>query len=133
MKLAVVYAFSLNPTDPYIDQEAFEWGRDLALWSANSLMEQYNRYSSDTEVEKQAKEIEEFLRQGREAGIPPSVLDRRFAKKYRTQEWDSLMKQLHVSGSIIRVEQKTQGAGRPSTRIVHCDYFDPEKHLIKND
>lgn len=131
MKLALVYAFSINPQDPYIDQKAFDWGRDMALWSANSLMEQYNRYSSDTEVERQAKEVEEFIRTHGSDGIPPSVLDRRFAKKYRSQDWSSLLSQLHLSGSILRVEQKTNGAGRPAVRIVHFDHFDQDKHTPK--
>lgn len=131
MKLALVYSFALCPVDPCINREAFEWGRDLALWSANSLMEQYNRYSSDTEVERQAKEIEEFVRAGKEDGIPPSVLDRRFAKKYRAQDWSSLLGQLYLSGSIVKVEKASQGAGRPSVRIVHSDHFDPERHHPK--
>ena len=129
VKLALVYACSMDPEDPYMDVESFVWGRDLALWSANTLMEQYNRYSFDTETEKYSKQIEEFVRKFKGEGVAQSVLDQRMGRKFKDYEWESHLKQLVRSGIILKVDFKDDGKpGARKSRILHREYFDDSKH-----
>ena len=131
VKLALVFACSINPELPVMDIEAFTWGRDLALWSANTLMEQYNRYSFDTETEKYSKQIEEFVRRSDGDGVTASVMDQRLGRKFKDFEWESHKKQLFKAGILVTVtDLKNDKPGAKKVRIIHKDHFDEKKHAI---
>lgn len=131
VKLALVYSCSINPEAPMMDMEAFTWGRDLALWSANTLMEQYNRYSFDTETEKYSKQIEEFVRRSDGEGVTASVMDQRLGRKFKDFEWESHKKQLFKAGILLTVtDVKNDKPGAKKTRIIHREHFDERKHAI---
>jgi hypothetical protein len=131
VKLALVFACSIDPENPVMDQEAFSWGRDLALWSANTLMEQYNRYSFDTETEKYSKQIEEFVRKTDGEGVTASVMDQRLGRKFKDFEWESHKKQLFKAGILVTVTDiRNDKPGAKKVRIIHKDHFDEKRHAI---
>lgn len=56
-KLAMVYAISKDHHSPVIDPEAFSWGRELSLWSANTLMHNIGRNVADNQQEASHKKV----------------------------------------------------------------------------
>ena len=54
-KLALIYAIASCPDNPWIDHEAWLWGREVAMWCANYLMEQVQQHVADSDFERTCK------------------------------------------------------------------------------
>lgn len=116
-KLALTYAVSINPDAPIIDEAAFAWGRNLALWCANTLMEQFNSFVADTEHGKTIKKILLTIKNAGATGISPRELLRK-VQEIRQQERDEIMKKLVDSGQVFeRVDDDKKHF------YVHGDYY----------
>jgi hypothetical protein len=119
IKLAMVYAISIDHRKPVIDSEAFAWGRDFALWSANTLMEQLNRFMADNENESRSKRLERLIYDAGAKGIKRGDLTQGSRWLKSDQERKELIDDLLVAG-LIRVEElKADGAGRPGKVLIH--------------
>lgn len=49
IKLALCYAVSIDWRNPQIDQGAAEWGVDLSMWAANTMLQQSRMYLAETD------------------------------------------------------------------------------------
>lgn len=112
-RLALVHAVSRNFAYPTIDAEAFAWGRELALWAANSLMQQVNRCVSDNETESRHKRVAAIVRDAGAEGIVRSELLRR-CQWLRQRELDETLNMLDQA-DIVVAEKGATGpkGGRP--------------------
>lgn len=116
-KLALTYAVSLNAEAPIIDEAAFAWGRNLALWCANTLMEQFNSFVADTEHGKTIKKILLVIKSCGPKGMGPRELLRR-VQEIRQQERDEIMKKLIDSGQVFeRVDDEKKHF------FVHANFY----------
>ncbi len=116
-KLALTYAVSINADAPIIDEAAFAWGRNLALWCANTLMEQFNSFVADTEHGKTIKKILLVIKSYGPNGISPHELLRK-VQEIRQQERDEIMKKLIDSGQVF--ERIDDGKKR---FFVHANFY----------
>lgn len=120
-KLALVYAIAKDTNAPLIDEEAFAWARDIALWSANLVMEQINLRVADTEAERNSKAIEAEIIKGKAKGKTKAEL-RNVLTKIRPYEQQSYLDTMMANGVIF--EGKRATGGRPAVTYIAARYYD---------
>lgn len=114
-RLALVYAVSRDIDQPRIDAEAFSWGRELAIWAANSLVVQVARFVSDNEVESNHKRVASMVREAGDDGIGKNTLTRR-CTFLRRKELDDVLAMLIQASLIVEVKGAVgPKGGRPTT------------------
>lgn len=118
VKLALTYAVSVNPKAPVIDEEAWAWGRDFALWCANTLVEQFNGYVADTEHGKTIKRVLRTIKEAGASGITGRLLLQKI-QEIRKQERDEILAKLADSGEIF-IED---GDRANQKKYIHADFF----------
>lgn len=116
IKLAMTYAVSINYEAPIVDEAAFVWGRDLATWCANTLMEQFNSYVADTDHGKTIKKILMIIKSAKAAGISGRELLQK-VQEVRARDRDEILETLEESGQIFK---KAEGR---SIRFIHADFY----------
>jgi hypothetical protein len=119
-KLALVYAIAKDVHAPLIDEEAFTWARDIALWTANLIMEQMTMRVADTEAERTAKEIERAIIEGGANGKTKSDLNR-VLTKIRPYEQQAYLTSM-VDNGIVFMGRRATG-GRPATVYIAAQYY----------
>jgi hypothetical protein len=124
-KLALAYAVSVDPVDPIIDEVAFAWGRDLAMWCANTLMEQFNSYVADTEHGKTLKRVLRAIKEEGRQGIDKRTILHK-VQDIRSAERDEIIQKLLDSGDIFTKDIEPDGKliKKVQTRLVHSDFAD---------
>jgi hypothetical protein len=99
-KLALTYAVSVDYRAPRITPEAFAWGRELALWAANSMMREARRHVADNDVAAQRQRVMAMIRDAGADGITRREILRR-SKTLRKREADELLSLLVESGEAV--------------------------------
>jgi len=85
-KLALVHAVSRNYHTPVIDEEAYLWGGELALWSANKLMHAIGRHVADNEQEAAHKRVLNAIKDAGEITRRDLLRQCRFLRKRELEE-----------------------------------------------
>lgn len=127
MKLAMIYSAALNFKNPKMTLESITWGAEVAIWSAETVVEQIQRFVSDNENEKLFKEIIALIQDAGPGGMPPSVLIQRKGLGKGGFAWKDIMAQIEASGSVFLRTKKPEGAGRPALRWIAAQYWEEEK------
>ena len=127
IKLALVYAVARDYINPIIDEYAFAWGRNISVWCANTLIEQFNLFVSDNE---HGKLIKKFVRIIKECGVN-GISGRDLLRKIQdvqASERDEIIKKLLEMGDIFTVEVEIEGlVKRTQTRFIHADFYKEKK------
>ena len=126
MKLSMIYAVALDFKRPKMTLESITWGASLAIWSAETVVEQIQRCVADNENEKLFKEIIALIQDAGPGGVPPSVLIQRKGLGKGGFAWKDIMSQIEASGSVFLQTKKPEGGGRPSTRWIAAEFFQAE-------
>ncbi len=124
-KLALTYAVARDHVSPRIDAEAFQWGADIALWAANTMMREVARYVADNDTEREIKAVLNAIRDAGPEGIRQRDLLRRM-RSIRKRDLEEICARLYESGEIVMEQRQPEGRGRPSTVYVAVD-------VISND
>ena len=124
MKLAMIFAVSRDMKTPRLSLESITWGAELAIWSAETVVEQIQRCVSDDESEKLSKQIIAIIEDAGPEGISPSILVRKKGLGKSRFVWSGIMDQLKDSGAVFLRTRKPEGAGKPSTRWVSAQFFE---------
>lgn len=111
-KLALTYAIGRDHESPLIDAEAFEWGREIALWAANTLMAEVARYVSDNEIEAEIKRAHNAIVDAGEIKQRDLL---RSLRTIRRRDLGEIVARLIEDGSI-RVENRKNKRG-PATTV----------------
>lgn len=120
-KLALVYAVSIDHQSPRIDAEAFRWGREIALWAANTMMRQIARYVADNEQEASVKLVMNTIADAGEGGITRSDLLRK-VQTLRKRDIEEIVATLCEADQVAIVNKRAaSGKGRPSTVYTAID------------
>lgn len=123
MKLAMIYSAAKDFKKPSMTLEAMSWGASLAIWSAETIVEQIQRCVADNENEKLSKQIIAIIEDAGPEGIAPSLLVRKKGLGQNRFAWTGIMDQIKDSGAIFMRVRKPEGAGKPSTRWVAAQFF----------
>jgi hypothetical protein len=110
-KLAMVYAVSRDYHSPVIDPEAFAWGRELALWSANTLMHNIGRNVADNQQEASHKRVLNIIKDAGQITRRDLLRKCRFLRK---RELEEIIGSAMEAGDVI-VENVKNERGQAST------------------
>lgn len=116
-KLAMIYAVSLDHHAPVIDDEAFLWGRELALWSANTLMHNIGRNVADNQQEASYKRVMNHIHDSGAIKRRDLMRKCKFLKK---RELDEIVA-LALEAGEITIENRKGAAGPAATFYVSVD------------
>jgi hypothetical protein len=104
MKLALIYAISVDYLQPHITMEAWQWGCDISIYCAEKLLEIIERHVSDNDYEKWCKKIGIYIEESGSKGITARGILRKIGPKMKAYERDDYIKTLVESGSIFEHE-----------------------------
>jgi hypothetical protein len=127
MKLAMIYAAARDYKKPSMTLEAMSWGASLAIWSAETIVEQIQRCVADDENEKLSKQIIAIIEDAGPEGITPSILVRKKGLGKSRFVWTGILDQIKDSGAIFLRTKKGEGAGKPSVRWVAAQFYEDDK------
>lgn len=111
-KLAMIYAVSRDHVSPVIDPQAFAWARELALWSANTLMHNISRNVADNDQEATHKRVSNIIRDAGEEGISRRDLLRK-CRFLRVRELDEIVRALSEAEEVVLMS-KPNKRGKPT-------------------
>jgi hypothetical protein len=127
IKLSLVYAVAHNYRNPIIDEYAFAWGRNISLWCANTLIEQFNSFVSDNEHGKLIKKFARIIKSAGVDGITGRDLLRK-VQEVQARERDEIIKKLIDMDEVFISEIEIDGLiKRTQTRFIHADFYMKEK------
>jgi len=118
-KLALIYAVSISHVHPKIGAEAFTWGRELAMWSANTLVAHLNSFMADNETEKTVKRVARIINKAGENGITKSVLTRK-TQWLKQRDRSDVLETLLEAKTIVSKSAKL--TTKNITTYVHADF-----------
>jgi hypothetical protein len=114
VRVATILACGIDPDAAVITADVMAWGRDLALYSAATMVRGVGAYVAETETQQQAKEVERIVRA---AGAPIGhrELCQKLKHKYRASLVKELLATLLESGAI-QMDRIVHGpsGGRPT-------------------
>lgn len=122
-KLALTYAVARDHQSPRVDAEAFQWGREIALWAANTMMREVARNVADNDMEAAYKRVLNLIRDAGADGVTRRHLLRK-VKTMRKQELEGIISVLCESGEVA-IENQRNERGSPTTRYVSVDHHAP--------
>ena len=115
-KLALVHAVSSDYRSPVIDAESFQWGREMALWAANTMMREVARNVADNEHEADLKRVLNMIHDAGADGISQRDLLRKI-RSIRKRDLVDMIQRLYESGEVVMEERKNK-RGSPSMVFV---------------
>lgn len=112
-RLATIRAIGIRPDAPRITVEDMEWGRDVALWSAERMIAETSDHLAETQNQADAQRIVRLLRErGR---TQHGDLVRLMQHRVRARDLKDLIEGLREAGQIV-VEAERPSAGGPEKR-----------------
>lgn len=107
-RMAVIRAIGMDPKRPAVTVEDMEWGREVALWSAERMMADAGDYMAETQLQGEAQRI---LRIVKERGrIQHSALVLAMKHRMRTRDLKELVDSLREAGQLV-VETERPASG----------------------
>lgn len=116
VRLALIYAISVDAINPIIDSEAWEWGREVSLWCTNTIITQSRDYVSDGEYDAKLKMVLNVIRKKGKDGIPLGKMG--VSTKLPPKERSEIVKDLEERGDIVSILDLGTG-GRPKTVLYY--------------
>lgn len=114
-RLAVIRAIGVNPAAPVVSLDDMEWGRELALWSAERMMADAGDYMAETQTQKDAMQV---LRMIKERGpLKHRDLVRAMQHRMRGRDLQDTLKGLEEAGQVVVSEGDRPPSGGHRPRI----------------
>jgi hypothetical protein len=113
-KLAMIYAISIDYLNPIIDMEAYEWARDLVLWSSNLIVNRARENLSENQHESNLKRILVIIKQNK--GITKTALAQK-SQWLKSKERAEILEDLKLSDQIE--ERLDATTTKPITRYFY--------------
>jgi hypothetical protein len=110
VRLATIRAIGVSAFKPAITVDDMEWGRDLALWSAERMMEDAADYMSETPTQAALMKVRRIIRDS--AGLGHSALVRK-TQFLKNSDLKGHITTLVESGQILVEAVVSEGPGRP--------------------
>ncbi len=114
VRLATIRAIGISYMAPRITVADMEWGRDLALWSAERMMEDAGDLMAETATQGSTKKVLALIKS--EGTISHSLLVRKMQHSHKARELKDFIQSLVESGQIT-AEQVRPPSGGPARAI----------------
>lgn len=109
VRLATIRAVGVRADAPRITVQDIEWGRDVALWSAERMMNETSDYMSETQNQADAQRIVRILKdRGRTQHVD---LVRAMQHRMKARDLKELISALVEAGSVVEERVPTPGGG----------------------
>lgn len=118
IKMALIVAIGVNPTDPLLTEANLEWGASVAWSCAATMLEQVSERLADNQREANYKRIAGIIRRAGSDGITLGRLVDRL-KTIDTRQREEILKDLKVTGRVREMTKPTKG--RPIVRLVSAE------------
>lgn len=116
LRLSIIYAVSIDPYNPIIDDEAWEWASEFSLWCANTITEKTKENISDSQYEKDLKSLLMIIKKAGKDGITLSDLSRK--KTLTSQVKKDILNELNLRGNITT--ERIPTVGNTTSKIFYC-------------
>lgn len=108
-RLAVIRAIGINPAAPSVSPDDIEWGRQIALWSAERMMADAADYMAENQNQKDAMQV---LRMIKERGpLKHRELVRAMQHRMRGRDLLDTLKGLEEAGQVVVTEGERPPSG----------------------
>lgn len=112
LRLATIRAIGISTLNPRITVEDMEWGRDVARWSAERMMEDAADFMADNDRQGEAMKIMRLIKsKGR---VAHRDVVRAMAHKISTRDLKDLLASLTESGQITVESVRPESGGHPA-------------------
>ncbi len=120
VRLATIRATGIRPVAPAVTAADMQWGREVALWSANAMMVGADSHMAETEAQADANRILRIVRESGGRLIYRDLL-RRLNHRMKGRDLQDVLKNLEDSGALqIEVEALPTG-GHPRKWLILAD------------
>lgn len=116
IRLATIRACGNNALKPVVTLADMEWGRDVAMHSAESMALMTGKYVADTDAQADAKRILRILEEGGGQMTKREML-RRLGHRMRERDLKDVLAALQASGAIGMGEVIPPGGGTKSLKV----------------
>lgn len=118
LRLATIYALSVNQSAPRITIEAMQWGRDLVEWAAAGTARSAGLYIAESESQENANRIKRILRAAPGFTLKRSEIMARLNNLMRKRDFDDAMNMMLEAEQVVQLDEaKRPGkTGRPPIR-----------------
>lgn len=126
VRLATIHAVSRAGLDAKVTHEDFAWGRELAIWSADTMAREASMRMSDTEAQARANQV---LRIIYETGgrIKHRDLNRKLQHRFKLKDLQDTLAALLESGTIQRIATQNPKGGPKITTYILRERASAEK------
>lgn len=117
MRLALIVAVGIDPVNPVLTGEVFDWGSRLALLSAHMLIAQVEERVADNDFQAAYKRVRALVLRTGAAGLTKRDLSKRLKGSIESRRLDDILRQLDESGEVRVDRVKPAGGGRETVRL----------------
>ncbi len=97
-RLAVIRAIGIDPANPKVTLEDMDWGRDVAVWSAQRMIEESGEFMHENEHDQHMTTVRSIVRKAGE--ISRSDLVKRVHRQMDSRRLEGVIKML-IDGDMI--------------------------------
>lgn len=97
-RLAVIRAIGIDPANPRVTLEDMDWGRDVAVWSAQRMVEESGEFMHENEHDQHMTAVRSIVRKAGE--ISRSDLVKRVHRQMDSRRLEGVIKML-IDGDMI--------------------------------
>ncbi|GLQ05870.1 toprim domain-containing protein [Sneathiella chinensis] len=117
VKLAMIRAICDDPKNPVILVHHVEWARDIVWWCIENMSLKLEANLSDSQREKNSKEILQFISQAGKAGRTRAEITRKF-QRMNKRDRDEILEELIEIGSILSQQVSMAKSKKPTQVFV---------------
>lgn len=103
IKLALTHCLSRGHAEPMINEKDFVWGRDIALWCANYILEKMEENVAENDTERWQNKLIRAIKDSGKVGLTTRELLRK-CKGLKAWERDDILKTLSDMGYCFTVD-----------------------------
>ena len=119
VRLATIRAIGVSPHAPRITVEDMEWGRDLALWSAERMIEDASDHMAENDYQRNLQWVRRLIRE--KPGITQRRLQQSIKGKLKERDREEIIKALIDMGDVRQeVGERPKTGGTPARLFFPC-------------
>ncbi len=114
VRLATIRAIGISTLSPKVTVEDIEWGRDLALWSAERMMADATDYMSVNEYQREVQSVHRIIKES--GKITKRDLQQRIKHRIKGPQLNAILAALVEAGDVRQGEgERPVSGGKPAT------------------
>jgi hypothetical protein len=118
VRLATLYALSVDQEYPVIDQQALNWGLAVAHYSADAMRAMVADHISETTFQGEAMRVKRVIK-AHPRGITTQELAQKLGYRQSARDLKIVLDTLIDGGTCVRTKQRTGAPGRPAERYFY--------------